>query len=135
MKDEMASVQNNFAKVRELSSEKEHVIEEENAKLHGELHDLTIRYEALLEERTELEQLYTRESGQLGICESNPFRYFLEERADLVMEASKSKEDLKQVSTELTQMKLQYDESESMVCSLQEQVQCKRKFSQNKIKY
>ena len=123
MKDEIASVQNNFAKVRELSSEKEHAMTGENIKLRKQVKDLTSRNDMLLQERVELEQLYSLQVGSSCVLPSNPFRYFLEERTDLVKKANMSNEDLKKVNEELSRMKSEFDESETTVQSLEKEVQ------------
>lgn len=122
MKDEMASVQNNFAKVRELSSEKELAMTQENAKLRKQVKELTTKNEELLQERLELEQLYHLEVGSSGVTPSDPFRYFLEERNDLIRVTNKSNENLKSMTEDLSRVKSEFDESEATVQSLQKQV-------------
>jgi len=121
MKNEMASVQTQLEKVRQLSLEKEIVLKEDNTKLGQKFDDLTIRYEVLLEERTGLEKLYNSEE-YYAMQRKNPFQYFLDERTELVREAKESRENLRQQSEELSRLRLQFDESESIIHSLQEQV-------------
>ena len=122
MKNDMGSVQDQLEKVRQLSSEKEHVLKEENAKLRQKMDDLTLRYEVLLEERIVLEKLYSSGEDCAATQRNSPFQYFLEERTELVREANEGRDKMRKQSVELSELRLQFDESESTIHSLQEQV-------------